>query len=95
MIRRPDDFPDVDRVIEEAGRPPAVLDYRGRDPRDESKGAPARQYLRRIAFAVGLAALCGGLGASIRPRDGGAAWMAFGGGVVGLVLPLRATEVGE
>ena len=29
MIRRPDDFPDVDRVIE-AARRPAVLDYRGR-----------------------------------------------------------------
>ena len=87
MIRRPDDFPDIDRAIEDARHPP-VLDYRRRDPRDGLVDVPVGRYLRRIAFVIGLAALCGGLGSSISHDRDGPGWMAVGAGILGLILPI-------
>jgi len=92
MIRRPDDFPDVDRAIEEAARRPAVLDYRGRRADEDLKDVPVGRYVRRIAFAFGLAALCGGLGASINSGGDGSAWMAIGGFTLGLTVPFPGTK---
>jgi hypothetical protein len=90
MIRRPDTFPDVDRMIDEAARPPAVLDYHGADPAARSNEFDSlKRSVRRTAFACGLAALAGGLGLSLSHGNGdGALLMALGAFVLGLILPI-------
>jgi hypothetical protein len=93
MIRRPDTFPDVDRMIDEAAQPPAVLDYHGAHPTAPSGEFDSlKRSVRRTAFACGLTALAGGLGLSLSHGNGdGALLMALGAFVVGLILPIPGT----
>jgi hypothetical protein len=85
------DFPDVDRMIDEAAtRPPVVLEYRGVDPGETGEGTwtPLARIVRRAAFAGACAALAGGIGLSIDNRGEGAGLMAIGAGVLGLIVPI-------
>jgi hypothetical protein len=51
--------------------------------------ARQRATYRRLWFAVGLAAMVGGLAGAINPRaDGAIFWAAAGAFVVGLTMPL-------
>ena len=83
-------FPYVDRMIEEAGAPAPVLEYRGRDRRSESESEflPLLRMVRRVGFAGGIAALAGGLGLALSRGGDGALLMALGGGTLGLIVPI-------
>ena len=84
------DFPDVDRMLEEAAAPQPVLGYHGPEPRDEreSEFLPLLRFVRRVGFMGGCAALAGGLGLSLSPGGDGAFLMALGGALLGLILPI-------
>jgi len=91
------DFPDVDRMLEEAGAPKPVLGYHGPEPRDEreSEFLPLFRFVRRVGFAGGCAALAGGLGLSLSQGGDGAPLMALGGALFGLILPIPGARRGN
>jgi len=85
------DFPDVDRLIEEAGtRPPAVLDYHGEDPRQERAPTwlPLARFARRVAYAGAWALIGGGFGLTFERHGDGAGLLAAGMGLLGLIVPI-------
>ena len=91
MIRHPDNFPDLDELINEAAtkppEPKRVLEYHG--PTENTADTVFGRRARRVFFAIALALLAGGLGRCLsRFNEEGPAMMGVGGGVLGLLLPL-------
>jgi hypothetical protein len=84
------DFPDVDRMLDEAAASKPVLGYQGPDVarEQESPFLPLARFARRVGFIGGCAALAGGLGLSLSRGGDGALLMALGGSLLGLILPI-------
>lgn len=90
MIRRRDEFPDLDEMLSAAERQPKrVLDYRGDD--GDAAERDITPALVRVMFAGGMAALFGGFGfvlAGDSDQRNGAFWMTVGAAVLGLIIPI-------
>ena len=92
-IRRPDEFPNVDDMLNRAAGPQPVLDYRGDN--GDAAHRDITPALVRLVFAGGMAALFGGFG-YVLARDSsqqtGAVWMAIGAAVLGLIIPIPGSR---
>jgi hypothetical protein len=94
---------DTDRLLREAAESvgpidaPVPLDYGRPEPRHQTlangvnAGAGFLGGWRQIGWAIGIASVLGGLGLCLArsyAQSDGAAWMAFGGFILGLLIPV-------
>ena len=100
---------EADRLLREAAESvgpmetPVPLDYGRPQPRHESLSNTVNAGVgflggwRQVGWAIGLASVLGGFGLCVArsyAQTDGAGWMAFGGLVIGLLVPVPARRGG-